>query len=61
MKTMCPSSSTSQLFCDNMPAVDDMSPQWEWAHWLVFMTSVYMYYAPCFVLVEHSLSLYIYI
>ena len=24
-----------------------------WAHWIVFMTSLYMYYAPCFVLVEH--------
>ena len=24
------------------------------AHLIVFMTSLYMYYAPCFVLVEHS-------
>ena len=25
-----------------------------WAHWIVFMTSLYMYYAPWFVLAEHS-------
>ena len=25
-----------------------------WVHWIVFMTSLYMYYAPCFLLVEHS-------
>ena len=25
-----------------------------WVHWIVFMTSLLMYYAPCFVLVEHS-------
>ena len=25
-----------------------------WAHWIVFMTSLYMYYALCFVRVEHS-------
>ena len=25
-----------------------------WAHWIVFMTSLYMYYALSFVLVEHS-------
>ena len=25
-----------------------------WAHWIVFMTSIYMYYALCFVHVEHS-------
>ena len=23
-------------------------------HWIVFMASLYMYYVPCFVLVEHS-------
>ena len=28
---------------------------WEgWAHWIVFMTSLCMYYALCFVHVEHS-------
>ena len=25
-----------------------------WAHWIVFMTSLYMYYALSFMLVEHS-------
>ena len=25
-----------------------------WTHWVVFMTSLYMYYALCFVHVEHS-------
>ena len=25
-----------------------------WAHWIVFMTSLYLYYALCFVHVEHS-------
>ena len=25
-----------------------------WAYWIVFMTSLFMYYPPCFVLVEHS-------
>ena len=25
-----------------------------WEHWIVFMTSLYMYYTPCFVLIEHS-------
>ena len=24
-------------------------------HWIVFMASLYMYYAPCFVLIEHSM------
>ena len=25
-----------------------------WAHWIVFRTSMCMYYTPCFVLVEHT-------
>ena len=34
---------------------------WEgWVHWIVFMTSLYMYYIPCFVLVEYSVYIYIY-
>ena len=37
----------------------------EWAHWIVFMMSLLMYYALCFVHVEHSvcyepISVYIY-
>ena len=27
---------------------------WGWAHWIVFMTSLYMYYSLCFVHLEHS-------
>ena len=27
-----------------------------WAHWILFMTPLHMYYAPCFVLAEHSVS-----
>ena len=34
---------------------------WEgWVHWIVFMTSLYMYYIPCFELVKHSVYIYIY-
>ena len=28
---------------------------YKWAHWIVFMASLYMYYALYFVVVEHSL------
>ena len=30
------------------------APIWGWVHWIVFMTSLYMYYALCFVHIEHS-------
>ena len=60
---MHPSSSSPQWLCNDMPAMDI---QW-WSSrivnvrtnmtsscWIVFMTSLYIYYALCFVQVEHS-------
>ena len=40
------SSSSPQWLCSDIPG--------RWAHWLVLMLSLYMYYALCFVHVEHS-------
>ena len=32
-----------------------------WVHWIVFMTSLYMYYALCFVHVEHSVYIMLFL